>query len=137
VLYSELNNIEDGVEEALEQRVLYARDETEVTSTSGAYTEVKNHRMIRSSHYGMDVKEIFVIAEIKTTGGSGIVGVFVDSDASPIIRFSTTSSSYGLHMDSATVSWTDDTLHDISVRTATDGSGTMYNRTYEMFVRRW
>lgn len=113
-------------------RRLYADDETEVSVTGTIETEVKTHRVIKSSNYGIAVNKIYVLAELRVSGGVGTMRVYIDG--SNVIELSTTSTSYVLVSGSYTPSWSDDTIHTVSVRLLNSGSDTTYNRTYEMYV---
>ena len=115
-------------------RRLYTADETEVYVTGTTETEVKHHKIVQSSTYGYNVLKINVIAELKVSGGTGTLNVYVDG--TKVISLSTTSTTYTLVQGSWTVSgWTDNTIHDVSIRLVNNTAGqNTYNRLYECYV---
>jgi len=119
-------------------RAIVAWDETEVdyTDTSGdTYSEEKTHRIITSDSYGYKVSTIYIIAEMKVDAGTGTLGVFIDGGANPSLTLTTTSTSYELKHGSFDVSWSDDTIHTVSIKLKnSDAGNTTSNRTYECYV---
>jgi hypothetical protein len=114
-------------------RRLYTADETEVFVTGTTEAEVKFHRIVNSSTHGFSIRRVNVIAELKVSGGTGYLKVYIDGVN--VITLSTTSTTYVLVKGSYAVSWADDTIHDVSIRLVNNTAGqTTYNRLYECYV---
>jgi hypothetical protein len=114
-------------------RRLYTADETEVFVTGTTEIEVKFHRIVNSSTHGFSIRRVNVIAELKVSGGTGFLKVYIDGVN--VITLSTTSTTYTLVKGSYNVSWADDTIHSVSIRLVNNTAGqTTYNRLYECYV---
>jgi hypothetical protein len=115
-------------------RRLYTADETEVFVTGTTESEVKFHRIVNSSTHGFSIRRVNVIAELKVSGGTGFLKVYIDG-VNVITLSTTVTTTYTLVKGSYNVSWADDTIHDVSIRLVNNTSGqTTYNRLYECYV---
>jgi hypothetical protein len=113
-------------------RMLYVGDETEKSVYGTTETEIKNFRMVYNTSHGRKYARIFFTGEAYVTGGTGYLKVSIDGAASTTV-WTITATSYALHEGYVDVSWTDDTIHTISIRLANSGSYNTYNRTIEIY----
>jgi len=124
------------------ERSLTAWDETEVTYTdstgdtwSSNSDEIKSFRVIYSSSHGFPVSDLHICAEMKADAGTGSLGVYVDGGGSPELTLTTTNTSYEVQSGTFSVTWSDETIHTITVKYKNSGAGnTTYNRTFECYA---
>jgi hypothetical protein len=114
-------------------RLLYVGDETEKSVYGTGETEIKTFRMIYDTSHGRKFARIYFVGEAYVTGGTGYLNVSIDGAASQTV-WTITATSYALHEGYIDVSWTDDTVHTISIRLVNSGSYYTYNRTLEVYV---
>jgi hypothetical protein len=114
-------------------RMLYAGDETEKSVSGTTETEIKTFRMIYNTSHGRKYTRVYFIGEAYVTGGTGYMKVSIDGAASTTV-WTITATSYALHEGYIDVSWSDDSIHTVSVRLANSGSYTTYNRTLEVYT---
>ena len=126
-----LQNIVQGLGSGL--RLLYVGDETEKSVYGTTETEIKTFRMILNTSHGRKFTRIYFIGEAYVTGGTGYMTVSIDGGASQTV-WHITAASYALHEGYIDVSWSDDTVHTISIRLYNSGSYTTYQRTIEVYV---
>jgi len=116
-------------------RTLIASDETEVSVTGTTETEVKTHRVVKSTSHGMPVSKLHVLAEIKVSAAStGELRVYVDGTLR--ITLTTTSIDYELRKGTWVIdpAWDEDSVHTISIRLVNSTTETTFNRLYELYV---
>jgi hypothetical protein len=114
--------------------MLYVGDETEKNVYGTTETEIKTFRMIRNTSHGRDYARIYFTGEARVSAGTGYLRVSIDGAASTIV-WTITSTSYALHEGYIDVSWSDDSIHTISIRLSNTGaSNYTYNRTLETAV---
>jgi hypothetical protein len=115
-------------------RLMYVGDETEKSVYGTGETEIKTFRMIYDTSHGRNFARVYFIGEAYVTGGTGYLKVSIDGAASQTV-WTITATSYALHEGYIDVSWTDDTVHTISIRLVNTGSYTTFNRTLEVYVQ--
>lgn len=114
-------------------RQLYAGDETEKYVTGTTAATVKEHRVCKSTGHGLNVTKLHVLAEIYRSSGTGYLDVYVDGSLA--FTLSTTSASYQLVQGETAVSWSDNTVHLVTIKLRGSGSTyKCYNRLYELYV---
>lgn len=116
----------------IQQRFLYYGDETECSATGTAETSIKDLRVVKCSAAGLNVAKLSFVATLKVAGGTGYLKVYVDGV--PVVTLQTTSTSYALVWDSASVSWSDNTVHTVEARISNSGAYATYNQVFEVYV---
>jgi hypothetical protein len=114
-------------------------DDTEVTETSTTYVEKKVFNFYKDTSIDtLNWQEIELIAELKSSASTVTVYValFVDAETSPRIELSTTSTSYVILRDTASIADLATGLHTFSIRCKVAGTGTVYQRHIEIQCRR-
>jgi len=114
-------------------------DDTEVYDTTTNYIEKKVFNFYKDTSVDtLNWKEIEFIAELKTStaGTTAYVALFVDSEATPRIELSTTSTTYTILRGTCSISDLTTGLHTFSIRIKISGSGTVYQRHVEILVKR-
>lgn len=114
-------------------RLLYAGDETEKTVSGAVETEIKFFRMVLNTVSGRNFTRLFFIGEAYVTGGTGYLQVSIDS-APSVAVWTFANLSYAPQQGFIDVSWSNNTIHTISVRLRNSGSFVTYNRTLEAYV---
>jgi hypothetical protein len=110
-------------------------DDTEVTTTSTTYAEVKNFNFYKDTTVeSINWKTMEVVAEgmVSASGLTATVGVFVDTETTARLELTFTGTEYSVSR--GTLSMTDLTtgLHKISVQMKISAAGTAYNRHIEI-----
>jgi hypothetical protein len=112
-------------------------DDTEVTETSTTYVEKKVFNFYKDTTIDtLNWQEIELLAELKTTGGTAYVALFIDNEASPRIELSTDSTTYTVLRGTASIADLATGLHTFSIRVKVVGTGTAYQRHVEIQVKR-
>jgi hypothetical protein len=112
-------------------------DDTEVTETSTTYVEKKVFNFYKDTTIDtLNWQEIELLAELKTTGGTAYVALFIDDEANPRIELSTDSTTYTVLRGTASIADLATGLHTFSIRVKVVGTGTAYQRHVEIQVKR-
>jgi len=113
-----------------------AIDETEVyvTGTSESlFTPLdKTFDFIKSTAH-LDLESLMVLLQMKVTGGTGTIKIYMDAEVSPRLTFTTTSTAYEVKEGSVDVSGLPAGLHTLTIRGYTNLSGqSVYLRLYHV-----
>ena len=112
-------------------------DDTEVTETSTSYVEKKVFNFYKDTTIDtLNWQEIELLAELKTTGGTAYVALFIDDEANPRIELSTDSTTYTVLRGTASIADLESGLHTFSIRVKVAGTGTAYQRHVEVQCKR-
>lgn len=115
-------------------RLLYVGDETEKNVYGAVESEIKNFRMVYTTSHGRKFARMYFMGEAYVTGGTGYLKVSIDGGASQTV-WTITATDYTFHKGYIDVSWTDDTIHTISIRLVNSGDYYTYNKTMEAYVQ--
>jgi len=115
-------------------KILYAADESELSTTSTSYTSLKEFNLIKLSGAGINYSKMTVIVEAynNTSGQTTTVGVFIDGSLVTEIPF--TETSYTLKYAIINISGlSDNARHYVQIQVKVTG-GTGYLRHLEVYV---
>lgn len=115
-------------------RTLYASDETEQYVTGTSETTIQTHKIAKCSQAGFNISKLSLVVNVRVTGGTGTLKVYVDGVLVLTIA-NITNTAYQLkYAGPVAVSWEDNTLHTVEVKLVNSGAYSTYENFYELYV---
>jgi hypothetical protein len=111
---------------------IVAFDDTQKSVSGTTETEIKYTRFANTV---IKWTQMMIVATLWVSGGTGYLKIYIDSETSPRLQFSTTSTSETRFQDTFSIGDLSAGIHTVHVKLVNSGSYVTYNKLLEVYVR--